>query len=522
MQPGGQDNYPLVQTLMNTISPLSGNVGTMEVVVPAVVGQVHTYYYFSKPFVLSRNMNLNCNGSNEGGDAPVVLLFPPGVDGVIQESGYLSPDGGWGQSIVRGCQIASLGAGLANATPGTNVVANLVLNPRAADGPIPASCSPSNGSCTVGVGDGVVIMGIWIPVSPAVDPGAYVATSDHGNPGSFTLASGYTIKPTTSGATNMEVWDLPASLKYTIQTTIGSNTMIVTAGPKPLAEGDMLWSEAFLFGSSVYTTDGNTFPQTVTVNDVTLTAHHLANAVAAHTSGSPGQMWTIPEGLKRRVTGSSYNTVIEYFGFGLDKICQSRDGPVSTGCDNTIDEHNYYWFNLVGRFTRGDNTTNGTVMATSARTTRLQIRLRRGRLAVPMSVKSTIAKMAARPALACSCGVTHKTIRTSSAPICRAKKSGPCMGNDAQGNPNIGVAASITSVPSQLFIGSTYGYAAISSQLFAGRWSFAGGDGVTGAATVVAAAGQNVLPGVSGTVQSLYRGMNIADLTNPVIPTARP
>ena len=52
---------------------------------------------------------------------PVTLVFPPGVTGVVQEVGYLTPDGGWGLSDITGCGITSLGGGSADgAVNGSN------------------------------------------------------------------------------------------------------------------------------------------------------------------------------------------------------------------------------------------------------------------------------------------------------------------------------------------------------------------------------------------------------------------
>ena len=517
MQSGGFDNYPIVQTLFNVLSPLSGNEGTMEIVIPAILGQRHTYYYFSKPFDLSRNINLNCKGSNDAGDMPVVLVFPPGVDGIIQDAGYFSESPGWGQSTVRSCEITSLGAASgAQTTTGSNVITNAVLNQSAAGMAMPASCNPNGTSCTIGAGDGVIIMGQWIPVGLAVAPGAYVATSDPAH-NTFTLASPYTIGPLTGGNVNVEVWDLPASQKYTIQTTIGSNSMIVTAGPKPLGEGDMLWSDAFLFGASVAAVSSATFPQTIEVDDITI--FHAANALVGHTSGSPGQMWTVPVGMKRRVVASSYSNVVQYFGIGLDLACQITNGIGTAGCDNTFDQHNYYWFNLVGRLTRGDNTTNSTVIGN-------------------VGVHNTIADTAELGSLgstyiseeynsqdggSSSYGILVWCGAQNFSPIIgmylSGQEHGPCIGADAQGNPSINVAAADGVAPTQLFIGSTYGFGAIASQSFTGNWQFSGANGAITTANTTSPAGQNVIGGgLTGALQTFYRGMYITDLTNPVIP----
>ena len=111
MQAGGQDNYPYVKALMNAISPVNFDEGTEQVVFPAFPGQRHAYYYFSKPLSFSRNANVDCKTAGGLGDNGSTLVFPPGVDGVIQESPYFT-GGGYGMGSIRGCRIMSLGAGV--------------------------------------------------------------------------------------------------------------------------------------------------------------------------------------------------------------------------------------------------------------------------------------------------------------------------------------------------------------------------------------------------------------------------
>jgi hypothetical protein len=351
--PGGQDNSPYVKVLMNAVSYLAGPFANSHIVFPPVAGQAVTFYYFSQPFILSRALSLDCKTTGIGGYGGSILAFAPGIDGVIQESGNLSPDTGWGNSEINGCSINSLGGGGAIgaiyplqsatvtaggsgygsgtgtgtmtwslggycpippvlnvttvggvvtainsiATPGSchydlsriagwtaggglnsagtgftanvklgivstgNSVTNIYLNPNLANWGVnnwtfPTDCNALSGEyeCKFGVGDGIVIMGSWIPTDGqlAVAPGAYVATS---NPSAktVTLASPYTILNILNSR-DIAVWDLPAKEKYTVQTTTGSNAVTVTAGPasgRLIKAGDMIWSDAFLFGSTV-------------------------------------------------------------------------------------------------------------------------------------------------------------------------------------------------------------------------------------------------------------------------------
>ena len=114
MQAGGFDNYPLVQGLMNAIAPSAYNERSLKVVFPATLGQIQTVYYFSKPFTLARNTTIDCKSASVPNQSAVVLVFPPGSDGVIYESGYYTPDGSWGQASINGCQISGLGVGGGN------------------------------------------------------------------------------------------------------------------------------------------------------------------------------------------------------------------------------------------------------------------------------------------------------------------------------------------------------------------------------------------------------------------------
>ena len=279
--------------------------------------------------------------------------------------------------------------------------------------------------------------------TPLVAPGAYVVAMDYANNNTATLATPYTIGPIHEFGQTFLI-DLPVSQKYTVTTTVGSDTMTVLSGPNTgiLKPGDMLWSDAFLFGSSVMTVtnsivgtptvnaggsgyvgtsgtmtwnDASTdnscvsggaypvlnvtasggvitgvtsvanagncltatpsssattwvaggglsggsgasfnmaFKQTVRVFDVTLVP---APAVVTHSSGSPGQLWTIPVGIKRRQPGMTHEANVNWFGIGLDLICQSGSSP-PTGCSGGVDARDFLIQTLIGRLARGNNT----------------------------------------------------------------------------------------------------------------------------------------------------------------------
>ena len=151
----------------------------------------------------------------------------------------------------------------------------------------------------------------------------------------------------------MSLYQLPAALKFTVQTTVGSNAAIVTAGPRPIVSGEMIWSDAFPLGTTVISTSGNTFPQTVNMVTYTGAAGPVQNATVTHSSGSPGQMWIMPYGLKRDVVSNSNNNNFYGFPVGLGMACTSG-GYIN--CTGSYDTGNSYRFDLIGRYTAGNNT----------------------------------------------------------------------------------------------------------------------------------------------------------------------
>ena len=92
-----------------------------------------------------------------------------------------------------------------------------------------------------------------------------------------------------------------------------------------------------------------------------------------------------------------------------------------------------------------------------------------------------------------------------------------CMGNDAQGNANIGVVGDADATPSELLIGSMYGAGNMTAGAFYARqWAFAGAGEVSRTTTVTSPSGQNVV--AVNAPPTAFRAMAITDLTNPVIP----
>jgi hypothetical protein len=185
--PGGQDNYPYVQALMTAIGPANlPFLGGSEVVFPAIPGQQYTVYYFSKPLVLARNATYHCaNGGHAQG--AVDLVFPAGVDGVIQEDTVLTPDFGEGGGALTNCRISSSGFSTATATQNSATITNASFTPSHAPAPAPAWH----------IGDGIVLTSakpgdLTYPAILEVLPGAYLSNVSGST---LTLASPYTTGP---------------------------------------------------------------------------------------------------------------------------------------------------------------------------------------------------------------------------------------------------------------------------------------------------------------------------------------
>jgi hypothetical protein len=181
--------------------------------------------------------------------------------------------------------------------------------------------------------------------TPAFGPGI---ENPAGSFPSATFQYGYA----TANASGLVINQLPVALKYTVQTTIGSDSVLVTAGPRLLVPGDLVWSDAFPFGTMVLTASGTLGNQTVTMDSAFLTAGGQ-NALATHTSGSPGQLWVIPAGIKRDAAANASNNYITYWPVGLEMACTSAS-PFN--CTTSHDLYNTYLEDWVGRWTAGDNT----------------------------------------------------------------------------------------------------------------------------------------------------------------------
>jgi hypothetical protein len=150
---------------------------------------------------------------------------------------------------------------------------------------------------------------------------------------------------------DMRFFQLPRSQKYTVNTTLNSSSIAVTAGPRPLRSGDLLWSEAFPLGATVLNVSGNVFPQAANIYD----AFEEAPLTASLTKAG-GQMWTIPASLKREVTALADRNTYQYFPIGMLMSCSSAG---NLNCTASTDRNNFYSAGVVGRWVSGNNTSPG-------------------------------------------------------------------------------------------------------------------------------------------------------------------
>jgi hypothetical protein len=585
--------------MMNAIGTNSFLSPGPEVRIPPVTGMITSYYYFSQPAVISNGMRVSCGNVSMNSGGPVVLVFAPGVDGFRQETGPLTQTGGFGQSDISGCAIISLGGGDGTSSLSSSTISNIYFDydtPLNHDFVFPSDCNAGGawGACFFGAGDGIVAFSQYNTGNAilSVAPGAYVATANAAGQ-SITLASPYTILDYNSG---VELWDLPVKQKFSVNTTMGSGTITVTAGPRLLVPGDVIWNDAFLFGSTVVNIS-NAIAGTPTVNasgsgftgasgtltwsgsgcvtppvlNVTASGGHIVNVssvanagdclqstpsssattwtaggglsggsgasfnmtfnesvdvgnfgyngytVNASKSETGGKLWTIPKGIARRVQGSSHNTNISYFGFGIDLTMQGGSIP-ATGGNSSFDELNVYSRNLVARMTRGNegvHTVIGNVYAHNYFADTVEA----------MTIGSFYAQEEynspedgnAPYSLLVICGTQNYSFFYGG----YYGGGGPCLGGDANGNASIGVPAASTQgqAASEVFIGSMYGSpgpAIGPESVFHGAWTFEGPTATTTPANQVASAGATTI--YLNTSTNYKIGLGITDLTHSVIP----
>jgi hypothetical protein len=130
-------------------------------------------------------------------------------------------------------------------------------------------------------------------------------------------------------------------------------TIYVTGGPRMIQPQDLIWSDAFRFGTVAAKIYGIT-PSRLTVITAITNSYGTVSAQVAHSAGS-GNMWMLPDGLARNVSGNSYGNLVDGFGIGLNMACAANNNYPLTGCGRSLDSNNFFQHNLVGRLTAGNN-----------------------------------------------------------------------------------------------------------------------------------------------------------------------
>ena len=131
-------------------------------------------------------------------------------------------------------------------------------------------------------------------------------------------------------------------------------TVYVTGGPRSIQPQQLIWSDAFPYGTTALEVFGNSPSAQTIITNQTGNAFYSVSATVAHTSGS-GSMWVLPDGLYRGTRGNTYGNLISGFpGVGLNMSCGGGTFP-QTGCGLSVDSNNFYLKNGIGRLVAGDN-----------------------------------------------------------------------------------------------------------------------------------------------------------------------
>ena len=268
-----------------------------------------------------------------------------------------------------------------------------------------------------------------------------------------------------------------------------------------------------------------TFNQIFDVHCITEQCPNASNAVKTHTAGSPGKLWTIPIGIHRRAGSSTQNDDIAYFGFGLKLSCGGFTHP-QIGCDDASDQHDTYEYAIVGRLTLGDNTSGSVAINNVGANSAFADVVEAGSIGSVYIGETDVSEDngSALYGILFLCGTQNFGSFISSY-LSGQDRDVPgtlpagymrgCLGNDAQGNPNIGVGAGDGQM-SGLNISPLYGtpMPAISAGGLYGTWGFSGGAAASLTTTAATAAGTNII-NVPVTNPTIVAGMHIRDFTTP-------
>lgn len=194
--------------------------------------------------------------------------------------------------------------------------------------------------------------------APIVAPGAFIDSVSGSN---INLNAAFPITlnsyDQSAASVGVRVWQLPASRAYPITTTSGSNCFDVTATQTAdpaarLAAGDMIWSDAFPFGTTVFSTTGVAGAQHVCVYQATILA--VQPASVTHAAGS-GRVWVIPACIMQHQASRGTDNYCYGFPIGRDIPSSSSMTP-SSNADHTVVTGEVYEGAIIGRLTQGNNT----------------------------------------------------------------------------------------------------------------------------------------------------------------------
>jgi hypothetical protein len=183
----------------------------------------------------------------------------------------------------------------------------------------------------------------------------------------FTGAQDATNCSSPCAALNLDdrFFQFPASQAFKVQTTVGSNVVTVISGPRLLQTGDVIWSDAFKFGATVWsyhttaggdlgaTPPGTTTPYQVTITGPTNGPDFFQNAAVTHAPGAEGNLWLFNAGEKRRAPFTSIDNYLQGWPIGMSMSCS--DLPGGLNCDLSRDRNVWHDNNGVGRWSAGGN-----------------------------------------------------------------------------------------------------------------------------------------------------------------------
>lgn len=343
--PGGADNSSRVNSLMLAVAnPATPYYGGGEILFPKTVSTAPTYYYFSSEFQLTRPTTIKCQ-STVPRNTGVALVFDAGVSGITWENAQTSNDGGAGDyARLEGCGVYSLGAGTATTTSGSTTVSNVNMETF---GSIPAT--------TWGVGDGIIVRdrlayfsGVRGPITAS---GAYIS----GVAGT-TLTLNASFPVTSTPLYGTVIYRLPAARMIPITTVTGSDTFTTTGGTVKIRPGDVIWSDAFPFGSVAGEVSGSVGAQTVKVYTSYYAGTITQTASVTHAAGS-GKLWIVPAAFDLRNQARIEGVYGYNFPLGLKHICSSTGG---LNCTVSYFNQVTYENAMIGKWVAGSNSGGST------------------------------------------------------------------------------------------------------------------------------------------------------------------